>query len=50
MTREQAIEAIGRALLRRHNQPEDNWIGKQDYASDLLAALEALHLWEPTVL
>jgi hypothetical protein len=50
MTRDQAVEVTVKAILRRHGHREDTWKGCQflDQAKDLIAALEALGLFEPT--
>jgi hypothetical protein len=51
MTRERAIEACARAIVKRHGYREDNW-RQQDtqkaLAADIVAALEALGLWKET--
>jgi hypothetical protein len=51
MTKDQAIEACAKAILRRMGQRESNWEtsgGAKEFASKLVPALEAPGLWKPT--
>ncbi|MDB5602340.1 MAG: hypothetical protein JWN71_4384 [Xanthobacteraceae bacterium] len=49
MTRDEAIEKIAKAMLRKRGQPEQSWqssVYDKDFASNVVTALEALGLWE----
>jgi hypothetical protein len=51
MTRDQALEACVRAMLRRKNYSEDMWQDSPDrknIADNIITALEVLGLWRPT--
>jgi hypothetical protein len=50
MTKDQAIEACAKAMLRRRGQREEQWkesAQQLDLAKDLVAALEAIGLLTP---
>ena len=51
MTRDQALEACVRAMLRRKNYSEDMWQDSPDQkniADNIITVLEVLGLWRPT--
>jgi len=51
MTRDQALEACVRAMLRRKNYSEDMWQDSPDQkniADNIITALEVLGLWRLT--
>jgi hypothetical protein len=51
MTRDQALEACVRAMLRRKNYSEDMWQDSPDQKNitdNIITALEVLGLWRPT--
>jgi hypothetical protein len=51
MTRDQALEACVRAMLRRKKYSEDMWQDSPDQkniADNIITALEVLGLWRPT--
>jgi hypothetical protein len=52
MTRDKAIEACARALLKREGMNEDLWQNsypnKLDFAKDIVTCLEALGVFRPS--
>jgi hypothetical protein len=49
MTKDEAIEKVGKALMRRHGPNEDRWRDhpkQKELAEDLVTALEALGLFK----
>jgi hypothetical protein len=50
MSREQAVEASAKAMVKRRGYNEENWKNQPqsaDLAQDIVTALEALGLFEP---
>jgi hypothetical protein len=51
MTKEEAVELVGRALVKRHGFREEMWRAQNQQATlavDIVTALEALGVWSPT--
>jgi hypothetical protein len=51
MTKDEAVEKVGRALVKRHGFREEMWRTQNRQAmlaADIVTALEALGVWSPT--
>jgi hypothetical protein len=50
MNKEEAVEMVGRALVKRHGYQEERWRAQHQQATlavDIVTALEALGIWAP---
>jgi hypothetical protein len=48
MNKEEAVETVGRALVKRHGFREEMWRAQHEQATlaiDIVTALEALGIW-----